>query len=64
MGASLKNTKFITALVLGVGLIVAAFFGKFSGDLGLAVSGIAVAYITGRTLTDRAALANGKESNE
>jgi hypothetical protein len=58
--AKLTSTKFIGAMVGVLGLIAAAFRGKFTGELGLYVSGIYIAYAGGNTLITRKALAAGK----
>lgn len=58
-----KSTKFIISMY-GISILgLAAFTGNFSGDLGLAVSGIVFAYCGGNTLVTRAALASGKDPN-
>ena len=58
--AGLKHTKLIACMVGVIVLGVAAFAGKFTGDLGLSVSGMVIAYITGNAAITRAALSSGK----
>ena len=60
----MTSTKFIACMSGIVGLLAAAFFGKFTGELGLYVSGIVGAYVAGNTMITRAAIANGKPSIE
>ena len=60
MEAGLKHTKLL-ACVLGVlCLTIAAFAGKFTGELGLAVSGMVCAFIGGNSFITGKALSNGK----
>lgn len=55
----LLSTKFLATVTGVVGLIGAALLGQFTGELGLSVSGIVGAYITGNTLITRSAISNG-----
>ena len=59
----MSSTKFIICMVGVLGLLATAFFGKFTGELGLYVGGICGAYVGGNTLITRSALANGKDPN-
>lgn len=56
----MTSTKFILSLMGVVGLLAAAFTGKFTGDLGLYVAGIIGAYVAGNTVITKSALASGK----
>lgn len=59
----MKSTKFVLSAIGVVGLLIAALASKFTGELGLAVSAITTAYVTGNAVITRAALANGKDPN-
>ena len=56
----MKQTKFWAAMVGSVLLVGAALLGRFSGELGLYVSGMIVAFITGNSFITGRALASGK----
>jgi hypothetical protein len=58
----MKSTKFIACIFGTTALIAAAFAGHFSGELGLAVSGMVCSYIGGNSYITGKALANGKET--
>lgn len=60
--ARVRQTKFIAAMTGLLGLLVTAFTGKFTGELGLYISGIVATYVTGDTLITRAAIQSGKET--
>jgi len=54
-----KHTKLL-ACVLGVLCLTgAAFAGKFTGELGLYISGMVIAFITGNSFITGRALSNG-----
>jgi hypothetical protein len=58
----MKSTKFIACMFGALALVVAAFAGKFTGELGLAVSGMVCSYIGGNSYITGKALANGKDT--
>jgi hypothetical protein len=60
----MKNTKFIAAMVGCVMLVGAALLGKFTGDLGLYVSGMVISFITGNAFITGRALSNGVKEPE
>jgi hypothetical protein len=58
-----RHTKFVAAIYGLTILAVTALVGKFTGELGLYVSGIVGAYTAGNSYITGKALANGKEPN-
>lgn len=58
----MKNTKFILCVLGTIGLLTAAFVGRFTGDLGMWVATIVCAYAGANAVITRAALQNGKET--
>lgn len=57
----MKSTKFWACMVGVVALLIPCLIGKFTGDYGLAVGSVVVAFMGGNVLNTRAALQNGKE---
>ena len=55
----MSSTKFIISLIGVIGLIISSWAGKFTGELGLYISAIIGAYVTGNTLITKASLQNG-----
>ena len=60
----MKSTKFILSGVGTLGLLGAAFAGKFSGELGMWVATIVCAFCGANAVITRSALLNGKETPE
>jgi hypothetical protein len=58
----MTSTKFVLSLVGITGLMLSALLGKFTGELGLYVTGIIGAYVTGNTMITKASLSNGKSA--
>ena len=55
----MNGTKFAICMVGVLGLIISSWAGKFTGELGLYVSAIIGAYVTGNTMITKASLQNG-----
>lgn len=57
----MKSTKFLGFVLTATILGSAAFFGKFTGDLGLYITGAYACFAGGNTLISRAAMKNGNK---
>ncbi len=58
------STKFILACTGVWGLLVAAYAGKFTGELGMWVATIVCAYAGANAVITRTALQSGKDPNK
>lgn len=60
----MKQTKFWAAITGALLLTAAAFANRFTGELGLYVSGMVIAFITGNSFITGRALSQGKQAAE